>query len=255
MDSLANHRRASGGYDRRAFLAAIGGGLSLAIGGAKADGPASQIVRDPTLNPSSSVTTGAARGVQVFKIIKPPEFTRWPPHLPSTRYYYLDEHTKYQGATEDVWLYEIETKLRNLQYPVVYYFSLPDGGTAMVTPFERIDIYGAPIMADRFNWMPTRSSYPFGSRIIPRDLRTIVHLLTPNRLPTGSMPKSFDKHRTALEKGVTFIGKDMQFARVSPKHRLTSFIYEYYSDDLDEPHAVESKVRGELQLRATGIIK
>jgi hypothetical protein len=249
MDSFANicsvHH-----VSRRTFVAAVGAGfVSLSIQRAWADEVAPK--RDPSGSDSApAAATGPPR------LVRLPEFKRWPPHSPSARHLMLERISRYQTSQEDSVLADLGEDLLGLGYPRVRYFGLSDGGFAIAGPFERINLDTSPAKTDRFNLEPTFKQTLLGRKPIPRHLRAMVFFLTPGRFSVGQLPTNFLKHRAALESGHNSLGKGMQFSPITAQHRLTAFIYQYFAEGEEDPTFVlpEFTLAGFDQLKASRII-
>jgi hypothetical protein len=192
----------------------------------------------------------------VKSLIRPPAMVRWPPHAPTLQYRSKDSLSEYYGRSEAILLRGIIENLRDVGgYPRCYCFGLQDGGSALATPFERFNRDGGPARQDRFNLGPSRKSNPLGNKPVPLHLRVIVYFLTPHEIPEGLPPKSFVKHRAALELGIGQLSDSLQFLAITPEHRLTAYIYEYGAEAHEEPTFKKDSRLGPLDhLRKSKII-
>jgi hypothetical protein len=239
----------STGYTRRGMCASAAAAfLSFPLRHSRADEPTPSAL--PRGSPAGPPTTPV-----ITKAIRPPEFRRWPPHSPSARYHFApDALKKYSDLPENVFLDDVADNVDSLGYPRAFYFSLPDGGSALALPFERIDDDGKPLRDNRFNLDVTYTSYLIGHKPLPRRLRSIVFFLTPKRFYASQQPpKSFAKLHASLQAGVPILGDGMQFAAITAQHRLTAFFYEFQSENVEDLAFVpNSKNNGDQQLKESG---
>jgi hypothetical protein len=252
---MIGHAVSNSSCSRRSFMGAAGAGFFLfpIERGWATEWPGIHRKHEPSLRLATDTLTDARP--LALKVVRPPEFKRWPPHSPSARHVAADGISKYQGLPESDLLADVEDNLLDLGYPKAFYFALPNGGSAIAAPFERIRDDGAPINDDRFNLEPTSRWTILGRKPVPRRLRAIVFFLTSTRIPNGQPPMSFSKHRRALESGVNQLAEGMQFAAITQQHRLTTFIYEYFAGREEEPKFVErSAVDGIDHLKRSKIV-
>ena len=164
---------------------------------------------------------------------------RQPPHAPTARHPVTDSLSQYFNDSEAYLLADIATNLVSKQvgYPHVSFLSLPGGITAIATPFERITRDGRAVWRDRFNFDPSSRPTPLGSKPVPVHACALIYFIKPNANPisVGESPKSFSRHRAALEAGAHQMNDDWKFGTVTQRHRVEVFAYEYRGDGLSDP--------------------